>query len=256
MKITPILSRLFLPVLRCILTPLPGLRLLIVKLCILLEDRKDYEVSLLWLFEAHSFLEEQIDYQAIALGKGVHIKHEVMDGIHSFFSERIPSGATILDVGCGIGALANFIAKNIKDSEVFGIDLNSDHIRFARKRFKQTNLHYFVGDATCSLPSEAIDTIIMSSVLEHVNDRVGLLKSLQEVYQPIRLLIRVPTCERHHHAAMKRSLGIFSYADNDHKTEYTMGQFYEEMKNAELAVVSSEIRWGDIWAECQPVTGF
>ncbi len=253
MKLTTILARVFLPILRVLLTPFYGLRLLLIKVCILLEEKQDPEKSLRWLFEVHSFVEEWIDRQAMAWGKGVHMKHQVMEGIHSFFYERIPENATVLDVGCGGGALANAIVENVKHAKVIGIDHNADHIRFAGERFNNPNLRFIEGDATHGLPGESVNIVVMSSVLEHVVDRVGLLKALQGVYSPICFLIRVPTSERHFHAAMKKHLGIFSYVDRDHKTEYTLASFYEEMNNAGLSIVSNEIRWGDIWAECRSI---
>lgn len=253
MKLTTILASLLLPILRIILTPFSGFRILLIKVCILLEEKRDPEKSLRWLFEVHSFVEEWIDRQAMAWGKGVHMKHQVMDGIHSFFYERIPESAIVMDIGCGGGALANSIVQNVKDAKVIGIDCNIDHIRFARDRFNNSKLRFLEGDATRGLPGESVDIIVMSSVLEHVVDRIGLLKDLQNVYNPICFLIRVPTSERHFHAAMKSHLGIFSYVDHDHKTEYTLAKFHDEMNSAGLSVISAEIRWGDIWAECRPI---
>ncbi|MBU1567480.1 MAG: class I SAM-dependent methyltransferase [Proteobacteria bacterium] len=224
--------------------------MLLVKLCVLLEEKRDPEQSLRWLFEINDFTEECIDRQAIAWGNGVHMKHKVMDGIHDFFCERVPPGSMVLDVGCGIGALANEIAQSVDRVQVTGIDYNAEHIQFAKERYSIPNLQFFQGDATLDLPEQSVDIIILSSVLEHITDRTGFLSALIRAYHPKGFLIRVPTCEQHFHAAMKRNLGIFCYIDRDHKTEYTLNQFHEEINSAGLGVNSLEIRWGDIWAEC------
>lgn len=245
------LSSVLLPYVRPLLTPFPKLRMLLIKLCILLEEKRDPEQSLRWLFQVNEFTEEWIDRQAIAWGHGVHMKHKVMDGIHDFFCERVPPGSRVLDVGCGIGALANELARSVDRVQVTGVDCNAEHIRFAKERYNSPNLHFAQADATRDLPDQSVDIIILSSVLEHITDRKGFLGALIGAYNPKRFLIRVPTCEQHFHAAMKRNLGIFPYVDRDHKTEYTLNQFHEEINNAGLVAVSTETRWGDIWAECR-----
>jgi len=252
MKIPTFISGLFLPILRCILTPLPGFRLLLIKLCVILEEDRAPKESLRWLFTVHAFTEAWIDRKAIAWGDGIHIKHTIMDGIHTFFCDRIPVNAKVLDVGCGIGALANEIAQSVDGVRVIGIDSNSDHIQFAKERYTCRNLAFIEGDATRDLPESPIDIVVLSSVLEHVVERVQLLEQLSEIYKPICFLIRVPAFERHFHAAMKRELGVFPYVDQDHKVEYTMSQFTDEIESAGLTIASIETRWGDIWAECQP----
>jgi hypothetical protein len=62
----------------------------------------------------------------------------------------------------------------------------------------------------------------------------------------------VPTFERGFIAALKKELGLFPYTDDTHELEYSPKIFYEEMTQAGLSVSHSEIRWGDIWAECVP----
>jgi len=225
--------------------------MLLIKLLIVLEERNDPQYSLRWLFEVHSFVEEWIDRKAIEWGNGVHVKHELMRGIHSFFHERIPENAMVLDIGCGAGALANSIAANVKNVKVIGIDMNKDHIEFAQGNFARDNITFLQGDATQNLPGLNVDVIVLSSFLEHVEKRVEFLKGLVETYNPSLFLIRVPTIERHFHSAMKRDLGIFCYVDKDHKTEYTSESFSQEMSDAGLEVVTKEVRWGDIWVECR-----
>ncbi|OQX15352.1 MAG: hypothetical protein BWK76_13280 [Desulfobulbaceae bacterium A2] len=247
-----VMTRLLMSLLRCTLGRLPRVRALVLKTCVLLEKERDTEASLRWLFEAHRFIEEGIDQQAVAWGRGVHIKHELMTGIHTFFYDRIPLGSSVLDVGCGVGVVAHAIAAQVQNVRVVGMDLNADHIRFARERFTLTNLRFLEGDVTRDLPHEVFDTIVLSSVLEHIVNRVALLLTLVAKYRPARILIRVPTCERHYHVLMKRRLGLFPYVDADHKTEYSLATFFEEMAAASLTVATVETRWGDIWATCRP----
>lgn len=213
------------------------------------EPQGNPKKSIRWLLQLSDDIGYMIDRHCIRLGDGVHIKHEVMAGIHSFFVDRVPRGARVLDVGCGYGAVANALSKR-GDLTVVGIDFNENHIRHANATFAGSNIKFVVGDATKDLPDEQFDAVVLSSVLEHVDERVELLKALTERYRPECVLIRVPMLERHYHIALKRMLGMFPYTDNDHKIEYTMDLFEEEMEAAQLNIDHCEVRWGDIWAQC------
>ena len=43
-----------------------------------------------WLLGIYDYVGIEIDNASIRLGNGVHIKHELMDGIHSFFMNAYP----------------------------------------------------------------------------------------------------------------------------------------------------------------------
>ena len=207
--------------------------------------------SVRWLLEIHDSVGGLIDNQCVRWGNGVHIKHQLMDGYHSFFYERVLAGAYVLDVGCGIGAVAYSIVTH-REAHVVGIDINERSIAFARERFKHPNLRFELGDVTEDLPVERVDVVVLSSVLEHLPTRIELLKTLIRRFDPDLFLIRVPMFERHYFAALKRELGLFPYTDPGHLLEYSPESFAAEIDQAGLNIRYMEIRWGDIWAECVP----
>lgn len=207
--------------------------------------------SVRWLLGIHDFTEWLINWQCSRWGDGIHIKHELMDGIHSFFYDHVPQNVSVLDVGCGIGAVAYSIAENV-DTNVVGVDISEKNIEIAKQRFQHPRLRFLLGDVTKTLPVENVDVVVLSSILEHLEDRIELLQILQEKFSPTLFLIRVPTFERHHFAALKKELGLFPYTDPTHVLEYTPEIFHSEMKQAGLFVKELEIRWGDIWAVCVP----
>ena len=197
------------------------------------------------------WITDQIDQECKRWGGGIHIKHELMTGIHSFFYERIPPGSKVLDVGCGDGAVAYSMVEHA-DARVIGIDFSSESVDGARNRYRHPSLSFQEGDVTKGLPSTPVDVAVLSSVIEHVADRVGLLRRLTERCTPSLFLIRVPTLERHYYTALKRELGMFYFTDPTHVLEYSPSSFTAEMEEAGLEVSYMEIRWGDIWAECRP----
>ena len=48
-----------------------------------------------WLLGIDDYVGIEIDNASIRWGKGVHVKHELMNGIHSFFYERVPENSKV-----------------------------------------------------------------------------------------------------------------------------------------------------------------
>jgi len=227
------------------------LRLAIIKAMILADEPADPKQSVRWMFGVYDYVAQAIDSQAIRWGQGVHIKHELMDGIHSFFYSRIPEGASVLDLGCGRGILANSIAAH-KNAHVFGIDIDKTNIEFAQAHYKNPNLFFICGNVFTDIPDQkSIDVIILSSVLEHLENRADFLQQINTRFHPQKFLIRVPTLERSHYVAMKQAVGLSPFIDSTHILAYSPSIFADEMAQAGLMIISEEIRWGDIWAECR-----
>jgi SAM-dependent methyltransferase len=167
---------------------------------------------------------------------------------HDFFTERIASHESVLEVGCGIGALAYDIASKC-GAQVTGIDHSEPNIAVARKRFNHRNLTYVVGDAFRDLPSTHYDVVVLSNLLEHLQDRIAFLNNVHAAITPNRWLIRVPVFDRDWRVPLKKELGVEWRLDPTHCTEYTIESFAEEIAAASLAVTSLEVRWGEIWSE-------
>jgi ubiquinone/menaquinone biosynthesis C-methylase UbiE len=231
-----------------------GLRQLIIKAMILAEEPATPRESVQWMLGIYDYVANAIDMQAVRWGHGVHIKHELMEGIHSFFYSRIPAGSNVLDLGCGRGTVAEAIATHSKSS-VFGIDLDKSSIEFAQKKYQNPNLRFIHGDVFKDIPNIlTVDVVVLSSVLEHLSTRAEFLRELTQRFHPKKYLIRVPTLERTHYVAIKQELGLSPFLDRTHVLEYSPAIFEEEMRKAGLKIVSQEIRWGDIWAECEPLS--
>lgn len=187
---------------------------------------------------------------ATAYGNGVHPKHRLMR-YHDFFVDRVHSGDRVLDLGCGIGAVAYDVAEKA-GVEVVGIDINETNINMANQRYAHPRVRYVVGDVLKSLPGERFDVVILSNVLEHLPDRSEFLKGVQQAVSPQRFLIRIPLFERDWRVPLKREIGVEWRLDSTHETEYTLESFAEEMAAASLRISHQEVRWGEIWAEVAP----
>lgn len=203
--------------------------------------------SLRFLFELDNTLYRLQGRQAVAYGKGTHTKHR-HTRYHDFFVQRISSGQRVLDIGCGIGALA-FAMADGSGAKITGIDINADNIAWAREHYRHANIEYQTGDVLQTPPSGDFDVVVLSNVLEHLPGRPGFLRRIDDLIHPTRFLIRVPLFERDWRVPLKRELEIEWRLDATHETEYTVESFAEEISAAGLMIVHQEIHWGEIWAE-------
>ncbi|MBE5757957.1 MAG: class I SAM-dependent methyltransferase [Clostridiales bacterium] len=84
---------------------------------------------------------------------------------------QIKDGMKILEVGCGPGHFTNMIKKHFPNCEVYGVDLDSGHIEFAKEKANQLNLsvNYSVEDVT-KLPfnDETFDIVYSHTLVEHL----------------------------------------------------------------------------------------
>lgn len=176
-----------------------------------------------------------------------HTKHR-HTSYHEFFIQRVKPGERILDVGCGAGAV-DFDLVSRAGVIVDGVDLDEGKIEKAKQNFSHPNLNFSVHDALTLQPKQNYDIVILSNVLEHLNGRPEFLKRIQIVSGAKRLLIRVPLFERDWRVPLRKELGVEWRLDLDHKTEFTLESFGEEIEAADMKIDHLEVHWGEIWSE-------
>ncbi|MBI5326760.1 MAG: class I SAM-dependent methyltransferase [Deltaproteobacteria bacterium] len=200
-----------------------------------------------FLLEVDNRLYELEGKAAIRYGNGIHPKHKHIN-YHMFFIKNINQGEHVLDIGCGNGLLTYDIAACVSDVRIIGVELNEVNIKFANEHYRHPNLRFICGNAMSDLPHECFDVIVLSNVLEHLEDRVNFLQRVIRQTSPKRLLLRVPMFERDWRVPLKKELGIDYRLDSTHHIEYTYEEFVEELRQAGLSITHIEFRWGEIWA--------
>lgn len=219
-------------------------------LLFVLESRGKFpESSLRRMFALEDGLSLVINERALALGSGEHPKHELMK-YHQFFVSNLTDCKRIADLGCGYGAVARSIALAHPNSTVVGIDNDLARLSQARSTENPRNLTFELLDLHDLRDQELFDGVVLSNVLEHIENRVDFLKTIIKKTHANRLLIRVPNFERHWSIPLRKNLGINYFQDDDHKIEHTIGELTNEIYEAGFMVKELTTQWGEIWAVC------
>jgi len=218
---------------------------------LIINGLKSDEDVLKKLLSFDNFLYAKISESAVKYGNGVHPKHRVTK-YHDFFVENVEEDDSVLDLGSGRGDVTYDVAKKTK-KEVVGIEINRRNINNARNKYKLDNLKFVHGDIYKDIPNKHFDVVMMSNVLEHLKNRSSLLKDVCEMVTPKKVLIRVPHFEREWMVPIKEELKVEYRLDRTHYIEHTYEEFYKEMSDANLKVVSCKSNWGEIWSICEVI---
>lgn len=97
---------------------------------------------------------------------------------------RLEHGAHILDVGCGLGVISEYLDK--KGYAVTGIDINSRAI--AEDQARSKDITYLVADATERLPfpTNSFDGIVVPYLFVSIIDRERQLIAAQEITRVLK----------------------------------------------------------------------
>ena len=202
------------------------------------------------LFQVQDLLDKVINERALALGNGEHPKH-TLTHYHNFFINSLSGCLRILDIGCGYGAVARSLSFSLPKSIVTGIDNDPLKIQQAISAINPINLNFQICDVYNFGDLGQFDGYVLSNVLEHLDDRVGLLKLIGNSSPNAKIAIRVPLYERHWTIPLRDMLGVNYFQDDDHRIEHKLRDFNEELSQANLRPIMQITLWGEIWTTCE-----
>ncbi len=141
--------------------------------------------------------------------------------------DQIKTTDTVLDIGCNDGSISLLVAKKCK--KLVGVDVDSQILGIAEKRFKKAKLKNFelkIVDAEKALPFKAgqFDVVIAIDVIEHISNYQKAVEDVFRILKPKgKFLMAVPNVETSWKRLQKK-YGFFYYSDPDHKIEFTKEQ--------------------------------
>ncbi|MDX2132021.1 MAG: methyltransferase domain-containing protein [Planctomycetota bacterium] len=203
------------------------------------------------LFGLDARLYEWLGESAIESDGGLHPKHR-LTRYHEFFVQRVRAGERVIDLGCGVGALACAIAQQA-GAHVTGLDLSEANVRACRERAARAGVSerssFDIGDITTTRVPGSFDVVVLSNVLEHLTQRAARLAVWRAWYGAERFLVRVPAFDRDWRVPFRKELGLEWRLDPTHETEYTRDQLRSELREAGLEVRECVAIWGEYWVE-------
>lgn len=101
----------------------------------------------------------------------------------------VSEGARVLDVGCGTGRLAHWIAERVgPNGSVAGIDPLEERIHLARSHGGDARFEVGQAEELGAFEDASFDFVCMSSALHWVNDQAKALAEVRRVLRPAGLL--------------------------------------------------------------------
>ncbi len=138
------------------------------------------------------------------LDAGISNEAQHSNILHDYFSKkyilkksRLKSTDVVLDFGCGVGRISNFIRTSV--SKVIGYDTSDSMLDIAKKSSPINSIYL---DDLDEISSNEIDVVIAHWVLAHISDE-GILEAFSKIASKItdkgRICIfeQTPTDEKH-----------------------------------------------------------
>lgn len=95
-----------------------------------------------------------------------------------------------MDFGCNIGRFTNLLKQELPECKIYGADISPSAIRYARKT--REDIGFFVIDDEF-FNKRRFDVVVISHVLEHIQDSVGALRNISALLSKGgKLIIAVP----------------------------------------------------------------
>lgn len=153
----------------------------------------------------------------------VHPKHLVQVG-PLWFEKYLERKDIVLDLGCDNGMHTIKAARKVK--KIIGVDYQVKSLAIARglaKDQKISNVEFQEGslETKLSFPSGNFDKVLFLDVLEHLYHRSQIMAECHRVLKNNGLLLlSIPNSDTRWKKLLRKN-GLNSFADSDHKIEYT-----------------------------------
>jgi SAM-dependent methyltransferase len=108
----------------------------------------------------------------------------VFEHVHRYaVACALAEGKRVLDIACGEGYGANLLARTA--SKVVGVDVDPTTIEHARRKYRDRNLEFSVGDCL-EIPcaDQSIDLVASFETIEHIADHERFLSEIKRVLAP------------------------------------------------------------------------
>lgn len=192
--------------------------------------------------------------ERMALETSFHVidasDHPIKTSNRKFLMSCIRPEHSIIDLGCKTGYDSFMLANACR--KVVGIDYETQSIDVAKRRYQRPNLTFIAAEGIAYLTdnTEQFDILILSHVLEHLDDPGEFLRQFKRFFKFV--YIEVPDFDRSVMNHLRQRLGMeLIYSDDDHITEFDRFDLTEMIEKNGLEIVKSEIYLGNMKFWCR-----
>lgn len=127
--------------------------------------------------------------------------------------KRYAKNKVVLDAGCGSGYGADGLIRS-GAKKVYGVDINSESIKYCQEHHQQENLEFSIGDlAKLDLPDKSFDLIVAFEVIEHVKDCPKVISEFYRLLKPGGKLILSTPNKKIYSPGTKKSFYPFHWQE-------------------------------------------
>jgi ubiquinone/menaquinone biosynthesis C-methylase UbiE len=123
--------------------------------------------------------------QFMESGRYDYLKYILEDPL--IMDRFIMNETTLLEIGCGIGRMTEFMAKDFK--KVIGVDISGEMIRLAKERFKRLNYEAELLETdgeSIPIKDESVDLAFSYLVFQHMKSKEMVENNFKEVYRVLK----------------------------------------------------------------------
>lgn len=172
----------------------------------------------------------------------IHPKHLFDEDRNSLLKQSVRPGDCFLDIGSGSGSDC-LIAARAGANPVYGIEYDPKILELARGRATRENddiefVQLDIEAAEFSFDADFFDLINFTNVLEHLDNRIPVLRELGRIAKPgARMIVSIPN----RNTIWKKTLrfaGLDSRDDDDHRIEYDRDDLFKEITSGGWKIAS------------------
>ncbi len=142
---------------------------------------------------------------------------------------------SILEVGSAIGFLLANVPFETKNDNRFGIDISKENIVAAKKTYPDIDFYAGTIQSFFEKKSKSFDLVILSDILEHLEDEKEMLIEVSKNTKNILLNLPLEKCEENE----DRVYGVEDI--EGHLRSYSLDDTLELIKNSNLKVVKYNV---------------
>ena len=131
---------------------------------------------------SYSILTPIYDFFVVLLGYGKTHKITVINLLN------LKSEDNLLDVGCGTGTLLTLAKEKYPNTDMIGVDIDSEVLSIARRKSQKANLKIeYVEASSAKLPfaDESFNVVVSSLVFHHLPTDIKI-QTIKEIYRVLK----------------------------------------------------------------------